>query len=357
MNKQTKNKNNEKSLQHWRRKSSRSNKYYMGITFKSDNVQGMDYREVAARIFISPRIPCEKVMTVVDYLERGRMSIDDFLVRTNIQIQQLRDKDEYMADKMVEKIEKWIDEFGFSADEIDFITEHFGFTYDDLLASSSSEITWTGDPVDYFQQYINDEDDTWCVSETCDSEVKWEQGDKQSGSISDGQKDALKTIVTAFKDMPSYDYYYRFIIPVEYEHPDFEGCDKETWDVLYQLLFGSFRTDCHLKEYFDGTLELCFCDAEGFDRAVSDLSVYELDVLIFNLWIALGVDVLPVTEPEQLNLDIEIECKGCDLITKEEFYSLYKIEKNGKNDNLSEMLENMYDKIVKSDSESFVYRC
>lgn len=357
MNKQTKNKNNEKSLQHWRRKSSRSNKYYMGITFKSDNVQGMDYREVAARIFISPRIPCEKVMTVVDYLERGRMSIDDFLVRTNIQIQQLRDKDEYMADKMVEKIEKWIDEFGFSADEIDFITEHFGFTYDDLLASSSSEITWTGDPVDYFQQYINDEDDTWYVSETCDSEVKWEQGDKQSGSISDGQKDALKTIVTAFKDMPSYDYYYRFIIPVEYEHPDFEGCDKETWDVLYQLLFGSFRTDCHLKEYFDGTLELCFCDAEGFDRAVSDLSVYELDVLIFNLWIALGVDVLPVTEPEQLNLDIEIECKGCDLITKEEFYSLYKIEKNGKNDNLSEMLENMYDKIVKSDSESFVYRC
>ena len=357
MNKQTKSKNNERSLQHWRRKSSRSNKYYMGITFKSDNVQGMDYREVAARIFISPRIPCEKVMTVVDYLERGRMSIDDFLVRTNIQIQQLRDKDEYMADKMVEKIEKWIDEFGFSADEIDFITEHFGFTYDDLLAGSSSEITWTGDPVDYFQQYINDEDDTWCVSETCDSEVEWEQGGKQSSSISDGQIDALKTIVTAFKDMPSYDYYYRFIIPVEYEHPDFEGCDKETWDVLYQLLFGSFRTDCHLKEYFDGTLELCFCDAEGFDRAVSDLSVYELDVLIFNLWIALGVDVLPVTEPEQLNLDIEIECKGCDLITKEEFYSLYKIEKNGKNDNLSEMLEKMYDKIVKSDSESFVYRC
>ena len=109
MNKQTKNKNNEKSLQHWRRKSSRSNKYYMGITFKSDNVQGMDYREVAARIFISPRISCEKVLAIVDHLERGRMSIDDFLVRTNIQIQQLRDKDEYMADKMVEKIEKWID--------------------------------------------------------------------------------------------------------------------------------------------------------------------------------------------------------------------------------------------------------
>lgn len=357
MNKQTKNKNNEKSLQHWRRKSSRSNKYYMGITFKSDNVQGMDYREVAARIFISPRIPCEKVMTVVDYLERGRMSIDDFLVRTNIQIQQLRDKDEYMADKMVEKIEKWIDEFGFRADEIDFITEHFGFTYDDLIAGSSSEITWTEDPVDYFQQYINDEDDIWCVSETCDSEVEWEQGDKQSGSITDGQKDALKTIVTAFKDMPSYDYYYRFIIPVEYEHPDFEGCDKETWDVLYQLLFGNFRIDCHLKEYIDGTLELCFCDAEGFDRAVSDLSVYELDVLIFNLWIALGVDVFPVTEPEQLNLDVEIECKGDDLITKEEFFSLYKFDKNGLNDNLTEMLEKMYDKIVKSDSESFVYRC
>ena len=104
----------------------------MGITFKSDNVQGMDYREVAARIFISPRIPCEKVLAIVDHLERGRMSIDDFLVRTNIQIQQLRDKDEYMADKMVEKIEKWIDEFGYSADEINFITEHFGFNYDDL---------------------------------------------------------------------------------------------------------------------------------------------------------------------------------------------------------------------------------
>lgn len=357
MNKQIKKKNNEKSLQHRRRKSFRSNKYYMGITFKSDNVQGMDYREVAARIFLSPRIPCELVVAVVDSLESGRMSIDNFLMRTNIQIQQLRKKDEYMVDKMVEKIENWIDEFGFSADEIDFITEHFGFTYDDLLDGSSSENTWTEEPVNYFQQHIDDADDTWCVTDTCDSVLNWEQEDEQSGSISEPQQDALKTIVRAFKDMPSYDYYYRFFIPVEYEHPDFEGCDKETWDVLYQLLFGNFRTDCHLKEYIDGTLELCFCDAEGFDRAVSDLSVYELDVLIFNLWIALRVDVFPVTEPEQLNLDVEIECKECDLITKEEFFSLYKIEKNGLNDNLSGMLERMYNKIVKCDSESFVYRC
>ena len=329
----------------------------MGITFKSDTVQGMDYREVAARIFLSPRIPRELVVAVVDSLESGRMSIDSFLMRTNIQIQQLRERDEYMVDKMVEKLENWIDEFGFSADEIGFITEHFDFTYDDLLDCSSSEITWTEDPIDYFQQNINDVDDTWNVSDTCDSVLDWEQEDKQSGSISEGQQDALKTIVRAFKDMPSYDYYYRFIIPVEYEHPDFEGCEEETWDVLYQLLFGNFRIDCHLKEYIDGTLELCFCDAEGFDRAVSDLSVYELDVLIFNLWIALGVDVLPVTEPEQLNLDVEIECKEGDLITKEEFFSLYKFDKNGLNDNLIEMLEKMYDKIVKSDSESFVYRC
>lgn len=198
--------------------------------------------------------------------------------------------------------------------------------------------------------------DTWCVSETSGSVVNWNERNNENSSVSEGQKDALETVITAFKNMPFYDCYYRFIVPIEYNHPDFEGCDKEIWNVLYQLLFGSFQVECHLHEQFDGSLELYFCDADGREGVVSDLSVYELDVLILYLWTALGIYLLPTLGPEIMNMDVEPTCKECELITRDEFFSLYKKEAILMDNNLLALLEKMYDRIVKCHTESFPYR-
>lgn len=115
--------------------------YFLGIRFNSDVIQGTDYREIAARLFLAPRISCDRVNAIVNNLESEKMSMDSFLRRTDVQIDQLRnrvddDDDDDISYKMSLKIEDWIDNFGFRSEEIDFITEHFGFTFEDLNGKS-----------------------------------------------------------------------------------------------------------------------------------------------------------------------------------------------------------------------------
>ena len=183
------------------------------------------------------------------------------------------------------------------------------------------------------------------------------QRNKQDDDISDKQEDVFGDIVKTFKDIPSYNYYYRFITPITYAHPDFEECDEETWDVLYRLLFGSLTMDCHLEERFDGLLELRFCDVNGCGNTVSDLTLYELNILFLRLWVEMGNNDLRIMESENLNQEVEFEFNENDLISKEDFFALYKIDKSNPSNNLSAILEKMYDKIVKCDAESFPYRC
>ena len=202
------------------------------------------------------------------------------------------------------------------------------------------------------------ENEDWTFFKERDSkEYNHQDEELQCSSVSDGQKDALKEIVAAFKDLPSYEYYYRFITPIEYKHPDFEECDEEVWNVLYQLLFGSFVMECHLEERIDGLLDLCFYGADSHSGSVSNLNSYELDVLILHLWTAMGNDLLPLMEEENLNQEIEIQFEEGDLISKEDFFSLYQLDESDLDNSLNETLEKMYDKIVKCDAESFPYRC
>lgn len=159
-------KNIEKKLQEENQQSSQTSKYYMGIEFKTDKVQGMDHREVAVRIFLSPKIPCDKdkIVSIVKNLENGKMKIDSFLRRTNAQIQQFREKeeDDDIADKMLYRIEEWPMTFGFpDAEEWTYIYEKFGFTYEDLYPGEDApkEISSAEELADYVKQYVFGQDD------------------------------------------------------------------------------------------------------------------------------------------------------------------------------------------------------
>lgn len=159
MKKGKENKSQEEKLQ-----LSQENKYFLGIEFKSDIVQGMDSREVAARIFLSPRISCGRVVGVVNSLENGKMSIGSFLRRTDDQIRQLREITEHedIADLMLYRIEEWPMTFG-GPDKEDwaYITELFGFTYDDLYVHGTTEDTILSaeEMADYVKQYVFGQDD------------------------------------------------------------------------------------------------------------------------------------------------------------------------------------------------------
>jgi hypothetical protein len=198
------------------------------------------------------------------------------------------------------------------------------------------------------------EDDAWEVREGCVDSKKLEQESEQLDLMSAKQKEAFRDIVEAFKDLPSYDYYYRFFSPIEYTHPDFEECDEETWTVLFQLLFGSLRIDCHLDEQSDGSLDIRFCDTDGSGNTTSELTLLELEILIVDLWTEMGKGVLQIMEPENLNQEVKYELEEGALVSKKDFLSLYNVDENS---NLSAMLEKMYERIVKCDGESFPYRC
>lgn len=201
------------------------------------------------------------------------------------------------------------------------------------------------------------DDDVWIFQKAGDNQEVVIQQNEQGDVISDKQEEVFGDIVKTFKDIPSYDYYYRFITPITYAHPDFEECDEETWDVLYRLLFGSLTMDCHLEERFDGSLDLRFCDVNGCGDTVSNLTLYELNLLLLRLWVELGNNDLRIMESENLNQEVECEFDENDLISKEDFFALYKIDKHNTSNKLSAILEKMYDKIVKCDAESFPYRC
>ena len=123
---------------------SQKNKYCFGVEFKNDMVQGMDYREVAVRIFLCPTISCKRVNAVVKSLETGKMSIDTFLKRTDSQILRLREQneDDNILDLMVDRIEDWPMDFGFpDKEDWAYITKLFGFTYKDLYVHDTTSDT------------------------------------------------------------------------------------------------------------------------------------------------------------------------------------------------------------------------
>ena len=41
-----------------------------------------------------------------------------------------------------------------------------------------------------------------------------------------------------YEENPLYKYYYRFLTPIKYSHPDYEECEDSYWPMLFQLLFG-----------------------------------------------------------------------------------------------------------------------
>ncbi|MBQ3751197.1 MAG: AAA family ATPase [Bacteroidales bacterium] len=139
-------------------------KYFFGIEFKTDKVQGMDYREVAARIFLCPTISFKRVNAVVDCLENKKMSITSFLQRTDAQILRLREKneDDNITDLMIDRIEEWPIEFeGPDREDWAYITELFGFTYENLYlqGNNSDAISSAEEMADYVKQYVIGQDE------------------------------------------------------------------------------------------------------------------------------------------------------------------------------------------------------
>lgn len=85
-----------------------------------------------------------------------------------------------------------------------------------------------------------------------------------------------------FRQTLAYRYYYRFFVPIEYHHPDFERYSDDFWVTLFQLLFGT-ASKATIVMGDDDRAELEFEDLILGRRRVSSLDKEELVVALANV--------------------------------------------------------------------------
>lgn len=121
----------------------------------------------------------------------------------------------------------------------------------------------------------------WIVKYFCASE--------EGRAFWDVYRKALVSPVDRYQDAPIYKYFLRFLDPIEYNHPDYDGCDEGFWDMLFQFLFAI--ADVKIVEGSNDLPELEFTYCQHERQTVSALSLFDVKELIGNLAIEAFTDI------------------------------------------------------------------
>ncbi len=164
-------------------------------------------------------------------------------------------------------------------------------------------------------------------------------------------------VIDNYETLPAYKYYYRFFLPIEYNHPDIKGCDESVWPMLFQLLWGNMEASCGIvdrgKECPE--IEVFYNDYRGL---VSELSKKDLKNLLDNL----VTDMLTKDGVELISYKLINKYYGETINTsrrifKHEFFYLYGYsDENDILENEKEFLYSRYSKIKKCDLKTQIYR-
>ncbi len=85
-----------------------------------------------------------------------------------------------------------------------------------------------------------------------------------------------------YKKSPLYKGFYRFMAPIEYKHPEFAECDKNFWDLLFQLVFGESEY-VNVLDGDDGLPEIEFSFSQYRNYRLTDLTLEEIKELTSEL--------------------------------------------------------------------------
>lgn len=179
----------------------------------------------------------------------------------------------------------------------------------------------------------------------------------------DDDKDPFKSAImniaendtAPFRQTLAYRYYYRFFVPIEYHHPDFERYSDDFWVTLFQLLFGT-ASKASIVMGEDGRAELEFEDLILGRRRVSSLDQEEVSVVLMNVSIRATQEysdsLLSVIweGPDQRNIDIS------NPPLWHEYRNLYTLH-NGIITRWREReAHKLYQAIRRCNDETFIYR-
>lgn len=170
-------------------------------------------------------------------------------------------------------------------------------------------------------------------------------------------KDSTGHDLLVYEESPLFKYFYRFLIPIEYNHPNYKECDNSYWPILFQLLFAeSENVKVIARDNSLPEIEFDYCEDER--RTVSSLTLDELkwitSVLSAKALTSTLVDILGYEK--QMNTDYANSLKEDQLILKEEFHALYNTNQPDTNAEDIVFVENMYARIKECDLQTFTYK-
>ena len=169
-------------------------------------------------------------------------------------------------------------------------------------------------------------------------------------------KDSTGNSLDVYTETPLYKYFYRFLPPIEYSHPDYEVCE-DYWPMLFQLLFGEGK-NVKVIDGDNGLPEIEFDYCENERRTVSSLTLDELKFITSELAVKAFTDTLVeiLGYDKQMDNDYADILRGDQLILKEEFHALYNTDQPNASAEEIAFVDKLYARIKECDLQTFPYK-
>lgn len=130
-----------------------------------------------------------------------------------------------------------------------------------------------------------------------------------------------------YKQSPLYRCYYRFMAPIEYKHPEFEECDKNYWELLFQLVFGESEY-VDILNGDDGLPEIEFSFNQYRNFRLTDLTLKEIKELTSELATTAFTSTMVSLYGLNLNLEYGETLPDNKPLLEAEIYKLYNYDTN-----------------------------
>ena len=170
-------------------------------------------------------------------------------------------------------------------------------------------------------------------------------------------KESTGNELLTYEENPLYKYYYRFLKPITYSHPDYEECEDSYWPMLFQLLFGEGK-NVKIVNGENGVPEIEFDYCKEERRTVSSLTLEELKFITSELAVKAFTDTLVeiLGYNKQMDNDYADILRDDQLILKEEFHALYNTDQPDASDEDIAFVDKLYARIKECDLQTFPYK-
>jgi len=170
-------------------------------------------------------------------------------------------------------------------------------------------------------------------------------------------KDSTGHDLLVYEESPLFKYFYRFLTPIEYNHPNYKECEDSYWSILFQLLFAESE-NVYVIAGDNGLPEIEFDYCENERRIVSSLTLDELKWITSELSVkALTSTLVDILRYEkQMDTDYANRLKEDQLILKEEFHALYNTDQPDASAEDIAFVDKLYARIKECDLQTFPYK-